>query len=164
MKKITEYIFVAVAFCFCLASCIALEDDLIPSSGRSTTVEVMASVADFSKLNVGTKAIADDEKKVTEITMIIFDANGDIVGNKVNLTGGNSVFMIETQSNNEVDLGAKPYIINGTEKIEIENSQEALANCTIYMVANCWSALENKEIKTVADLNAVKMPDRKSVV
>ena len=158
MKKITEYIFLAVAFCFCLASCIALEDDLIPSSGRSNTVEVMASVADFSKLNVGTKAIADDEKKVTEITMIIFDANGGIVGNKVNLTGANSVFMIETQSNNEVDPYAKPYIINGTEKIEIENSQEALANCTIYMVANCWSALENEEIKTVADLNAVKMP------
>lgn len=145
----------------CLASCISLEEGFIPETGKNHTVEVMASVEGFDKFNVGTKAIEDDESKVSELTMIIYDSQGNIVGDKINLSGANSVFMIETLSNNN-DPDAKPYIIYGTNKIEIQNAQDDLEDCTIYMIANSASVLYNDTMEnndddpSVATITALK--------
>lgn len=145
----------------CLASCISLEEGFIPETGKNHTVEVMASVEGFDKFNVGTKAIEDDESKVSELTMIIYDSQGNIVGDKINLSGANSVFMIETLSNNN-DPNAKPYIIYGTNKIDIQNDQEYLEDCTIYMIANSASVLyndtmeENDDDPSVATITALE--------
>lgn len=145
----------------CLASCISLEEGFIPETGKNHTVEVMASVEGFDKFNVGTKAIEDDESKVSELTMIIYDSQGNIVGDKINLSGANSVFMIETLSNNN-DPNAKPYIIYGTNKIDIQNAQEYLEDCTIYMIANSASVLyndtmeENDDDPSVATITALE--------
>lgn len=145
----------------CLASCISLEEGFIPETGKNHTIEVMASVEGFDKFNVGTKAIEDDESKVSELTMIIYDSQGNIVGDKINLSGANSVFMIETLSKNN-DPDAKPYIIYGTNKIDIQNAQEYLKDCTIYMIANSASVLYNDTMEnndddpSVATITALK--------
>ena len=78
----------------------------------------MASVADFATLNVGTKAISDDEAKVNEITMVIFDDDNNIVGKPVNLDGSGSVFMIDTENSQIIDGNNTP--------IAITNDQAAL--------------------------------------
>lgn len=110
----------------------------------------MASVADFATLNVGTKAISDDEAKVNEITMVIFDANNNIVGKPVNLDGSGSVFMIDTENSQIIDGNNTP--------IAITNDQAALDNCTIYMVANSWSEINGKAINDSTALLKIDMP------
>lgn len=162
----TNRIYAIMACLCCVASCISLEEDFIPETGKNHTIEVMASVEGFDKFNVGTKAIEDDESKVSELTMIIYDSQGNIVGDKINLSGANSVFMIETQSNNN-EPDAIPYIIYGTDRIDILNNQSYLANCTIYMIANCASVLYNDtmddseddpDVDTIEKLKALTLP------
>ena len=96
----------------------------------------MASVADFATLNVGTKAISDD--------------NNNIVGKPVNLDGSGSVFMIDTENSQIIDGNNTP--------IAITNDQAALDNCTIYMVANSWSEINGKAINDSTALLKIDMP------
>ena len=133
----------------CLASCTTTEKELNIHS-KNGTLSVMASVADFATLNVGTKAISEDEAKVNEITMVIFDANNNIVGKPVNLDGSGSVFMIDTENSQIIDGNNTP--------IAITNDQAALDNCTIYMVANSWSEINGKAINDSTALLNIDMP------
>ncbi len=133
----------------CLASCTTTEKELNIHS-KNGTLSVMASVADFATLNVGTKAISDDEAKVNEITMVIFDANNIIVGKPVNLDGSGSVFMIDTENSQIIDGNNTP--------IAITNDQAALDDCTIYMVANSWSEINGKAINDSTALLDINMP------
>ena len=133
----------------CLASCTTTEKELNIHS-KNGTLSVMASVADFATLNVGTKAISDDEAEVNEITMVIFDANNNIVGKPVNLDGSGSVFMIDTENSQIIDGNNTP--------IAITNDQVALDNCTIYMVANSWSEINGKAINDSTALLDINMP------
>ena len=144
MRKIAIYILAAASLC--LASCISLEDGFNPvQEGKKLTV--MASVADFNSLNVNTKALEEEESRVNELTMLIFDSGNAIVGRPVNLSGGSSVFMIDTQN---------ALIIDGkNQQIPMKNDQAMLDACSIYMVANCWHKLEGMTINTVSDLLAV---------
>lgn len=133
----------------CLASCLSLEEDFNPvQNGNKLTV--MASVADFNSLNVNTKALEEEESRVNELTMVIFDSGNAIVGRPVNLNGSNAVFMIDTQN---------ALIIDGNnQQIEMTNDQAKLDACSIYMVANCWHVLENKTISNVSDLLSTDIP------
>ena len=147
MRKIAIYILAAASLC--LASCISLEDGFNPvQEGKKLTV--MASVADFNSLNVNTKALEEEESRVNELTMLIFDSGNAIVGRPVNLSGGSSVFMIDTQN---------ALIIDGkNQQIPMKNDQAMLDSCSIYMVANCWHKLEGMTINKVSELLAVDIP------
>ena len=154
MRKIATYILAAAALC--LASCISLEDGLIPAQ-EGQKMSVMASVADFSSVNIGTKALEEEESEVKELTMIVFDSEGNIVAEPVNLSGGNSVFMIDTQNATIMDKNGNPIYMNkeGQNASLAQTYQEKLNACTIYMVANCWHVLEKETISTISDLLTV---------
>ena len=154
MRKIATYILAAAALC--LASCISLEDGFIPAQ-EGQKMSVMASVADFSSVNIGTKALEEEESEVKELTMIVFDSEGNIVATPVNLSGGNSVFMIDTQNATIMDENGNPINRNkeGHDASVATEYQAKLNECTIYMVANCWHVLEKETISTVSDLLTV---------
>ena len=150
MRKIATYILAAAALC--LASCISLEDGFIPAQ-EGQKMSVMASVADFSSVNIGTKALEEEESEVKELTMIVFDSEGNIVAEPVNLSGGNSVFMIDTQNATIMDENGLPINMNkeGHDASVATEYQAKLNECTIYMVANCWEVLKKETINNVSD-------------
>lgn len=149
MKKVAIYILAVVSLC--LASCISLEESFISTDQGGQNLKIMASVADFSNVKVGTKALEEEESKVNEITMLIFDSNNNIVGRPVNLHGANSIFMIDTQNAQIID-GVNPPI----DMVGGQVTQATLDACSIYMVANCWDFLQ--KISTLSDLEAVDIP------
>ena len=120
-------------------------------------MSVMASVADFSSVNIGTKALEEEESEVMELTMIVFDSEGNIVARPVNLSGGNSVFMIDTQNATIMDENGLPINMNkeGHDASVATEYQAKLNACTIYMVANCWEVLKKETINNVSDLLTV---------
>lgn len=151
MKKVAIYILAVVSLC--LASCISLEESFISTDQGGQNLKIMASVADFSNVKVGTKALEEEESKVNEITMLIFDSNNNIVGRPVNLHGANSIFMIDTQKAQIID-GVNPPI----DMVGGQVTQATLDACSIYMVANCWHVLESETISTLNDLLTVDIP------
>lgn len=151
MKNVAIYILAVISLC--LASCISLEESFINPDQGGPTLKIMASVADFSNVKVGTKALEDEESEVNEITMIIFDSNNNIVGRPVNLSGANSVFMIDTQNAKIIDGENHPI-----DMVAAPVTQTTLKSCSIYMVANCWHVLENETISTLNDLLTVDIP------
>lgn len=147
MRKIAIYLLAAASLC--LASCISVQDDLNPVQDGKKLI-VMASVADFNRHDVNTKALEEEESRVNDLTMIIFDSDNAVVGRPVNLGDGNSVFMIDTQN---------ALIIDGNnEQIAMTNDQAKLDACSIYMVANCWHVLKDKTINNLTDLLTTDIP------
>lgn len=120
-------------------------------------MSVMASVADFSSVNIGTKALEEEESEVMELTMIVFDSEGKIVARPVNLSGGNSVFMIDTQNATILDEKGLWIDMNkeGHDASVATEYQAKLNACTIYMVANCWEVLKKETINNISDLLTV---------
>ena len=147
MRKIAIYLLAAASLC--LASCISMQDDINPVQDGKKLI-VMASVADFNRHDVNTKALEEEESRVNDLTMIIFDSDNAVVGRPVNLGDGNSVFMIDTQN---------ALIIDGNnEQIAMTNDQAKLDACSIYMVANCWHVLKDKTINNLTDLLITDIP------
>lgn len=126
-------------------------------------MSVMASVADFSSVNIGTKALEEEESEVMELTMIVFDSEGNIVARPVNRSGGNSVFMIDTQNATIMDENGLSIDMNkGGHDASVATEYQAKLNaCTIYMVANCWEVLKKETINNVSDLLTVDIPVEK---
>lgn len=148
MKKLALYILALAVVS--MPSCISMDDDLVPDRQNGKKLEIMASVADYSSINVGTKALEDKESEVKELTMLVFDSDGVIVGKPINMGGKNSVFIIDTDSMVMID--------GENNSISMTNDQDKLQNCSIYMVANCWHVLETQNIQSVSDLIAVDIP------
>lgn len=148
MKKLALYILALAVVS--LPSCVSIDDDLVPDRQNGKKLEIMASVADYSSINVGTKALEDKESEVKELTMFVFDSDGVIVGKPINLGGMNSVFIIDTDSMVMIDGENNP--------IFMTNDQDKLQNCSIYMVANCWHVIETLNIQSLSDLIAVDIP------
>ena len=141
MRKICGYIFVFAIAALSMAGCSLYEADIDNSTGRYVTV--IGSVPDFNEVNVGTKATGEDpEKDVKEITMAIFDSNKAVVGRVVNVevSGTTPAFIIDTK-HTDLNGNLQPMILVGSETIYIQNSQAALKDCNIYMLANCWHNL-----------------------
>lgn len=148
MKKLALYILALAVVS--MPSCISMDDDLVPDRQNGKKLEIMASVADYSSINVGTKALEDKESEVKELTMFVFDSDGVIVGKPINMGGKNSVFIIDTDSMVMID--------GENNSISMTNNQDKLQNCSIYMVANCWHVIENENIQSLLDLVAVDIP------
>lgn len=141
MRKVCGYIFVFAIAALSMVGCSLYEADIDNSNGRYVTV--IGSVPDFNEVNVGTKATGEDpEKDVKEITMAIFDSNKAVVGRVVNVevSGTTPAFIIDTK-HTDLNGNLQPMILVGSETIYIQNSQAALKDCNIYMLANCWHNL-----------------------
>ena len=144
MKSFYRYMLCLAVLASMAVSCTEEEENLVGASSVSDKVSISYSVADFQGVNVGTRAVADDEKEVNDITMAIFASDGTVVGDIVNLevTDVVPVFIIDTKhKDNNGDK--KPYILAGSEKIDIINDQSTLKACTIYMLANCGGRLND---------------------
>lgn len=143
MKSFYRYMLCLAVLASMAVSCTEEEENLVGASSVSDKVSIIYSVADFQGVNVGTRAVADDEKEVNDITMAIFASDGTVVGDIVNLdvTDVDPVFMIDTK--HEDNGEKKPYILAGLEKIDITNNQSTLKACTIYMLANCGGRLND---------------------
>ena len=144
MKSFYRYMLCLAVLASMAVSCTEEEENLVGASSVSDKVSISYSVADFQGVNVGTRAVADDEKEVNDITMAIFASDGTVVGDIVNLdvTDVIPVFMIDTKhKDNNGDK--KPYILAGSEKIDIMNDQSTLKACTIYILANCGGRLND---------------------
>ncbi len=161
MKKTYIYIsLLAITFAV-LAGCTLTDMELKTGSG---IVTVMGTAAEFKGITVSTKAVEEDEKKVSEITMAIFDSDGNVVGRIVNIHASetNPVFVIDTKfRDNNGNL--KPYILAGDETIYITNDQTLLNSCNIYMIANSWEYIpkNNEGIPTItkeSELLQIQIP------
>lgn len=130
---------------------------------------------------VGTRADGEiSDSHISEMTMFVFKANGDIVqgyskrsnetfdvndkltgatydpadecSSAINIQAGNPTFLIDTED------GLFASLEGDTQKlIYYDNFAEGLENCRIYIVANAYHQLEGQlnNIKTLADLEAV---------
>lgn len=148
MKQIAAYILGVIALG--LASCVTLEDNFIPSKNGGM-LSVMASVADFSTVNVGTKAAGDDSN-VESLAMIIFDKNGKLLGEPIYRDDINSSFSIDAKNGK---------IIDGNTPISLVPEGESgydLSACSIYMVANAEDILRDSVI--VKDYSETLEDDR----
>lgn len=147
MKKITTYILGAIVLGF--VSCVTLEDSFIPDNNRGM-ISVMASVADLSTVNVGTKAV--EESHVESLAMIIFDKNGKLLGEPVYADDINFNFSIDTKNGRIIDeVTSIPLIPEGKNGYD-------LSACSIYMVANAEEVLRDSII--VKDDSATVEDDR----
>ena len=147
MKKITTYILGAIVLGF--VSCVTLEDSFIPDNNRGM-LSVMASVADLSTVNVGTKAV--EESHVESLAMIIFDKNGKLLGEPVYADDINFNFSIDTKNGRIIDeVTSIPLIPEGKNGYD-------LSACSIYMVANAEEVLRYSII--VKDDSATEEDDR----
>lgn len=142
-----------------LAVSCTMEEEILNTSSVSDRVSITYSVADFQGINVGTRAVEDDEKNVNDITMAIFASDGAIVGSIVNVevAGADPVFMIDTKHTD--DNGTlSPFILAGAQTIPITNDQATLDQCTIYMLANSWEVLKDKNISSETQLLETDFP------
>ena len=109
-------------------------------------VEILGVPADFSRVNVGTKAQEDEENDINEVTMAIFDKSQNLAGSVVNLSG-NTSFTID-KTNRQIVLPNGQTISLGAGD---------LTECTICMVANSWSKLQSVVTTKGADLKISDM-------
>lgn len=170
-----------------LASCVNDEIDCVSNAGLSAVkgIHIIGAVEDFDMKMVRTRAEGDDQPAdsyISEMTMFIFDKNGDIVqgysdrtinsvdaeGNPtsvtfddadkcssaINIKKANPTFVIDTKGGFIASLDdASPLIIYYNN---LDNADD-LTECKIYIVANAWHELEPKldGISKLADLKAI---------
>lgn len=170
-----------------LASCVNDEIDCVSNAGLSAVkgIHIIGAVEDFDMKMVRTRAEGDDQPAdsyITEMTMFIFDKEGNIVqgysdrtvnsvdaeGNPtsvtfndndkcssaINIRKANPTFVIDTKGGYIASLDdASPLIIYYNN---LDNTDD-LTECKIYIVANAWHELEPKldDISKLDDLKAI---------
>lgn len=139
MRNIYKYWQIVAAVLLCMTSCALDEDSIVPETPEASfkgDIHVVGAVVDFDNKYVGTKALGseeNDESLITEMTMFIFDANGDIVAQPVTIRNYNTTpdaFLIEIGNTNTAFIGT----LNGDKYYY--DKKDALAECEIYVVAN----------------------------
>lgn len=170
-----------------LASCVNDEIDGMGNAGLSAVkgIHIIGAVEDFDMKMVRTRAEGDDQPDdsyISEMTMFIFDKNGNIVqgysrrtvnsvdpeGNPtdvtfdgadkcssaINIRKANPTFVIDTKGGLIASLDdASPLIIYYNN---LDNA-DALTECQIYIVANAWHELKDKldDISKLDDLKDI---------
>ena len=140
--------------------------DNITSSKKG--FQVIGAVQDFDKKIVGTRSDDIADSHISEMTMFIFDKNGDIVqgysgtpateqnkcSSAINIQKGNPTFMVDTEDGVIASLDG-----DNSKIIHYDNNNTNLSNCRIYIVANLWHQLENSldDINSISDLEAFKV-------
>lgn len=181
MKRLNIFIVLALTL---LASCV--QDDVYVNTGSGAKptqsgIKIFGLPEDYDVKTVGTRADGEiSDSHISEMTMFVFKANGDIVqgyskrsnetfdvndkltgatydpadkcSSAINIQAGNPTFLIDTED------GLFASLEGDTQKlIYYDNFAEGLENCRIYIVANAYHQLEGQldDIKTLEDLEAV---------
>lgn len=131
MKSIFKYI-ISLSVITGIVSCAFKEDQILPNNNDYSTV-VVASVENFSKHNVSTKATSTEEKAIDEIAMLVFGANDEgkmvLVADPLCVEGNNSNFVI--------NLGEDERFINHMRYQDPKEIKEFSGEtCRVYLVAN----------------------------
>ena len=181
MKRLNIFIVLALTL---LASCV--QDDVYVNTGSGAKptqsgIKIFALPEDYDVKNVATRADGEiSDSHISEMTMFVFKANGDIVqgyskrsyetfdandkltgatydpadkcSSAINIQAGNPTFLIDTED------GIFASLEGDTQKlIYYDNFAEDLGSCKIYIVANAYHQLEGQldNIKTLENLKAV---------
>lgn len=128
MKNTYQYI-LAIIICAFICSCESQINELYTvANGRK--LELIGVPADFSRMNVDSRATADQENEINDLTMFIFNSQGNLAG-KAFKVDGNVLFTIDLENGN---------VIYGNELVSL-GGDDYLGSCTVYMFANVWSDL-----------------------
>ena len=158
MKVISRHIIMLVAICASVISC-SFENEFDINAPKGEVIRATAAVAEFANVKIGTKATESEESHISNLTMIIFDSKGQIVGEPISNNNGNLVFLIDPKAD-------EPYILNGEGKVvPITNSKADLTACTMYMVANCADEVsdvgsEQELLATQLDVKGIEIPEK----
>ncbi len=141
-----------------------IDINTIPTPNRNG-LHVIGAVEDFDVRNVGTRADEVSDSHITEMTMLIFKENGDMlpayataekigtaISNHIHIEKANPTFLIDTEegilASMEAGITAKYY----------DNTATDIGKCSIYIIANAshliGERLDNNEIMTLDALNA----------
>lgn len=168
---------------FALTSCVSTDIDYVGGNGVNPSSEgaihIFGAVEDFDIKHVGTRA-ADDisDAFISEMTMFIFKANGEIIqgyrtrnatfdsdGNltavnfdgcetcssAINIAKANPTFLVDTEDGIIASYEGEKQTL-----IYFDNFAADLQGCQIYIVANAYHQIEGKldEITTLAVLKS----------
>lgn len=181
MKRLNIFLVLALTL---LASCV--QDDVYVNTGSGAKptqsgIRIFGLPEDYDVKTVGTRADGEiSDSHISEMTMFVFKANGDIVqgyskrsnetfdvndkltgatydladtcSSAINIQAGNPTFLIDTED------GLFASLEGDTQKlIYYDNFAEGLENCRIYIVANAYHQLKGQlnKIKSLEALEAV---------
>ena len=135
MKILLKYTLLLSLISTMVASCAFKEDILTPDSGKKDgSTLIIASVEDFSRHNVSTKATDSDERKVNNIAMLVFGgADKKLITEPIYVDGEKLNFVINTTDNDEGQYIAN---IQGDERNSFRGFTGDLTSCRLYVVAN----------------------------
>lgn len=130
MKSIFKY-FILLSAIAGITSCVSKEELLLPDSSDNSTM-IIASVENFSKHNVSTKATVAEEKAIDNIAMLVFgekDGEMVLVADPLCIDGNKPNFVI--------NLGSDGRFINN---IQVQDPKPIKPfdgeSCRVYLVAN----------------------------
>lgn len=136
-----------------IESCLSDSTGLETYYAEESVLQVIGVVTDFDEKDVTTKS--DHAVEVNEMTMFIFDSNGNIVGKPINVEGSMPTFVIDTNGDSEKGIlgSAAEY-----DQVEYIKDETTMSECSIYIVANAWHTLEDKSITTLGALQETIIP------
>lgn len=166
MKRYIHILTLALlcAFTSCVMDDPTIDINTTPTPNRNG-LHVIGAVEDFDVRNVGTRADEVSDSHITEMTMLIFKENGDMlpayatadksgtaISNHIHIEKANPTFLIDTEegilASMEAGITAKYY----------DNTATDIGKCSIYIIANAshliGERLDNNEIMTLDALNA----------
>lgn len=166
MKRYIHILTLALlcAFTSCVMDDPTIDINTTPTPNRNG-LHVIGAVEDFDVRNVGTRADEVSDSHITEMTMLIFkedgnmlpayataDKSGTAISNHIHIEKANPTFLIDTEegilASMEAGITAKYY----------NNTATDIGKCSIYIIANAshliGERLDNNEIMTLDALNA----------
>ena len=162
MKSFFNYIIVISVISSLLVSCSFKEDLLIPESDNNgSSTLLIATVENFSRHNVTTKSIDDDERKVNDIAILLF---GTPYGEDESVLIAEPLYAGENQLNFILNTSAK-YIANIQDKstenyksfadfvdtfVNNEGKPVPISSCHLYIVANMSSRIQEESIAVLS--------------
>lgn len=143
MKNLFIYILALAIILPSLGSCTLEDFSVSPEFTQKGDIQILGAVVDFDNKNVGTKALGSEENEeslITEMSMFIFDSNGDLVTERpVVIKDYNTTpdaFMIEIgDENTQGIIGSLNGSVSG-QLYKYDKTNGNLDKCKIYIVAN----------------------------
>lgn len=166
MKILFKYIIGISIIGGMLSSCAYKEELLLPNTDKDAgTTLVIASVENFSRHNVATKATDDEERKIKNLGILVYGTNSNservLITTPIFIDGNTPNFLINTtDTGNGVNANniTEQYIsdIQGTQQSSFEEFAEAggnLKSCRLYIVANMMSILYPDKVEDRPDIS-----------
>lgn len=168
MKRYFYILFVGalLSLTSCVQDEIFVDNDNTPN--QKCGIQIIGAVEEFDEHYVGTRADEVSDSYISEMTMLIFDDNNNLLpayeatdmtmerpmSSHIHINKPNPTFLIETSKYNGTGILAS--MEAGITMKYYNNKATNISKCKIYIVANAWHLigprLENYEIKTLADL------------